>query len=158
MQFLQIIISGIAQGCIYGLIALGFVLIYKATETVSFAQGDLMMLGAFLGLALMTALSFPFWLAVVASIAARFVVLATEEKCVPKLGTRCPIPIEVVPFATSTVARRLEALGARPVLRVGPAALAGRDDRVCSAGADRSLARGAGRDAENGRHGADVWR
>ena len=47
MQFLQLVISGIAQGCIYGLIALGFVLIYKATETVSFAQGDLMMLGAF---------------------------------------------------------------------------------------------------------------
>jgi branched-chain amino acid transport system permease protein len=51
VQFLQLVISGIAQGCIYGLIALGFVLIYKATETVSFAQGELMMLGAFLGLA-----------------------------------------------------------------------------------------------------------
>ena len=47
MQELQVIFSGIAQGCIYGLIALGFVLIYKATETVSFAQGELMMLGAF---------------------------------------------------------------------------------------------------------------
>ena len=68
MQFLQIIISGIAQGCIYGLIALGFVLIYKATETVSFAQGDLMMVGAFIGLACMTFLGLPFWLAVPASI------------------------------------------------------------------------------------------
>ncbi|HOM14221.1 MAG TPA: branched-chain amino acid ABC transporter permease, partial [Rubrivivax sp.] len=56
MQLLQLIISGAAQGCIYGLIALGFVLIYKATETVSFAQGDLMMLGAFGGLVLMTLL------------------------------------------------------------------------------------------------------
>ena len=52
VQFVQLVISGIAQGCIYGLIALGFVLIYKATETVSFAQGELMMLGAFCGLAL----------------------------------------------------------------------------------------------------------
>ena len=69
MQFLQIIISGIAQGCIYGLIALGFVLIYKATETVSFAQGDLMMVGAFIGLACMTFLGLPYWLAVPASIA-----------------------------------------------------------------------------------------
>jgi branched-chain amino acid transport system permease protein len=68
VQFLQLVISGIAQGCIYGLIALGFVLIYKATETVSFAQGELMMLGAFAGLACMTMLSFPFWLAVIASI------------------------------------------------------------------------------------------
>ena len=70
MQLLQIIISGIAQGCIYGLIALGFVLIYKATETVNFAQGELMMLGAFCGLALMTVLGFPFWLAVLSAIAA----------------------------------------------------------------------------------------
>ena len=70
MQFLQLVISGVAQGCIYGLIALGFVLIYKATETVSFAQGDLMMLGAFLGLVSMTMLGFPFWIAVIASIAA----------------------------------------------------------------------------------------
>ncbi len=69
MIFLQLLISGIAQGCIYGLIALGFVLIYKGTETVSFAQGDLMMLGAFGGLACMTVLGFPFWLAVICAIA-----------------------------------------------------------------------------------------
>ncbi len=70
MQVLQLLVSGIAQGCIYGLIALGFVLIYKATETVSFAQGELMMLGAFVGLALVAALGFPFWLAVLAAILA----------------------------------------------------------------------------------------
>ncbi len=70
MQFVQLVISGIAQGCIYGLIALGFVLIYKATETVSFAQGELMMLGAFCGLACMTFFGFPFWLSVLSSIAA----------------------------------------------------------------------------------------
>ena len=68
MQLLQLLISGVAQGCIYGLIALGFVLIYKATETVSFAQGDLMMVGAFGGLAAMTVLGFPFWLSVPAAI------------------------------------------------------------------------------------------
>ena len=70
MQFVQLVISGIAQGCIYGLIALGFVLIYKATETVSFAQGELMMLGAFGGLAGMTMFGFPYWLAIVSSILA----------------------------------------------------------------------------------------
>jgi branched-chain amino acid transport system permease protein len=70
VQFLQLVISGIAIGCIYGLIALGFVLIYKATETVSFAQGDLMMLGAFGGLAGMTMLGFPFWAAALAAIIA----------------------------------------------------------------------------------------
>jgi len=70
VQFVQLLISGVSQGCIYGLIALGFVLIYKATETVSFAQGELMMLGAFCGLGLMTVLGFPFWLAVPATLVA----------------------------------------------------------------------------------------
>ena len=60
MQFLQLMISGVSQGCIYGLIALGFVLIYKGTETVSFAQGELMILGAFAGLACMSTMGFPF--------------------------------------------------------------------------------------------------
>jgi branched-chain amino acid transport system permease protein len=70
LQVFQVLISGIAQGCIYGLIALGFVLIYKATEAVSFAQGDLMMLGAFLGLAGLTALGLPFWIVVPSAILA----------------------------------------------------------------------------------------
>jgi branched-chain amino acid transport system permease protein len=81
-------ISGAAQGCIYGLIALGFVLIYKATETVSFAQGELMMLGAFCGLASMTMLGFPFWLSVLAAIAAMalFGVLLERVVIRPILG------------------------------------------------------------------------
>ncbi len=48
MDILQLLISGLANGCVYGLIALGFVLIYKATEAVNFAQGDFMMFGAFI--------------------------------------------------------------------------------------------------------------
>ena len=88
MQFLQLVISGIAQGCIYGLIALGCVLIYKATETVSFAQGDLMMLGAFAGLAGMTMLGFPFWLAVISAIGAMALLGLVTERLVirPILG------------------------------------------------------------------------
>lgn len=52
MSSFQLLVSGLAQGCVYGLIALGFVLIYKATEQVNFAQGDFMMLGAFFVIAL----------------------------------------------------------------------------------------------------------
>ena len=70
LQALQIVISGVAQGCIYGLIALGLVLIYKTTETVSFAHGELMMLGAFAGFGFMTLLGLPFWLAFVATVVA----------------------------------------------------------------------------------------
>ncbi len=40
MDFLQLIISGLANGCVYGLIALGFVLIYKASSTFNSAQAD----------------------------------------------------------------------------------------------------------------------
>ena len=70
MQFLHLVVSSISQGCIDGLITLGFVLIYKATGTVSFAQGELMMLGSFFGLACLTVLGFRYWVAVVSAIAA----------------------------------------------------------------------------------------
>ncbi|MFP8778548.1 branched-chain amino acid ABC transporter permease [Hydrogenophaga sp. RWCD_12] len=88
MQLLQLLIGGVAQGCIYGLIALGFVLIYKATETVSFAQGDLMMVGAFGGLLTMTLLGFPFWLAVPAAVLGMGVFGVVVERLVvrPILG------------------------------------------------------------------------
>jgi ribose 5-phosphate isomerase A len=54
---------------------------------------------------------------VVAHAAARFVVLVTPEKRVERLGSRAPIPIEVVPFALTPVRLALEALGGRPALR-----------------------------------------
>ncbi|MDF1601745.1 branched-chain amino acid ABC transporter permease [Mesorhizobium sp. YIM 152430] len=68
---LQLIVSGLANGCVYGLIAMGFVLIYKATEAVNFAQGDFMMLGAFicLGLTNPQFMGLPFWVSVPIAIA-----------------------------------------------------------------------------------------
>ena len=47
-KLLQLIIIGTALGAIYGLLALGFTLVYKATRVFNFAQGDLMMLGAYI--------------------------------------------------------------------------------------------------------------
>jgi len=67
---------------------------------------------------------------VVASIAKRFVVLVTEEKRVDRLGTRCPIPIEVVPFAVPTVTRRLERLGVKPVRRLDAQGIAYETDNA----------------------------
>jgi branched-chain amino acid transport system permease protein len=71
LDVLQLLVSGLANGCVYGLIALGFVLIYKATEAVNFAQGDFMMLGAFVTLGLTNAqyMDLPFWLAAPLAIA-----------------------------------------------------------------------------------------
>jgi len=88
VTFLQVLISGVSLGCIYALIALGFVLIYKATETVNFAQGELMMLGAFAGLALMEVAQLPFVVAVALAIAAMaaFGVLLERVAIRPILG------------------------------------------------------------------------
>ena len=69
MELLQVLITGLGQGCLYGLIALGFVLIYKATEIVNFAQGDLLMLGAFFAVTYVGILGLPFWLAFLLTIA-----------------------------------------------------------------------------------------
>ncbi|HPA88781.1 MAG TPA: branched-chain amino acid ABC transporter permease, partial [Quisquiliibacterium sp.] len=74
MEILQLTIAGVAIGCIYALIALGFVLIYKATEVVNFAQGDVMMLGAFVAFTFAGLWQFPFWLAVIFAIAVLAVV------------------------------------------------------------------------------------
>ena len=88
MAFVQLLISGISLGCIYALIALGFVLIYKATETVNFAQGELMMLGAFGGLILMTVLGWTFWLAAPVAVVCMFAFGVGLERAVirPILG------------------------------------------------------------------------
>jgi branched-chain amino acid transport system permease protein len=61
-RLLQLVVNGAAAGCIYGLIALGFVLIYKATEMVNFAQGDVMMLGGFVAFSLIAQFHLPYWL------------------------------------------------------------------------------------------------
>lgn len=65
---------------------------------------------------------------VVAFEADRFVVLVTPEKLVPRLGTRTPIPIEVVPFASPSASRHLKAIGGRPAVRKDAAGLPYRTD------------------------------
>ncbi|WP_163851349.1 branched-chain amino acid ABC transporter permease [Pseudooceanicola aestuarii] len=88
MAIIQVLVSGIALGCVYALIALGFVLIYKATETVNFAQGELMMLGAMLCVILMRVMGLPFWMAAMASVVAMAGVGALTERVMirPVLG------------------------------------------------------------------------
>ena len=46
-QFLSLLLNGLSLGAIYALIALGFVIIFKASEVVSFTQGSLLLLGAY---------------------------------------------------------------------------------------------------------------
>ncbi len=65
----QLALGGIAQGCGYALIAIGFVFIYRATEIVNFAHGELMMLGAFVIFTFAQIFGFNFWLSVIMGIA-----------------------------------------------------------------------------------------
>ncbi|MBL7177170.1 MAG: branched-chain amino acid ABC transporter permease [Desulfobacteraceae bacterium] len=68
MIFLQYLIVGILTGGIYGLIGVGLVIIYKATDVFNFAVGTLMTLGALICVSLITQLHLPFWLAVPATL------------------------------------------------------------------------------------------
>lgn len=56
---LQLLFNGVAIGCIYALIAFGFVLIYNAVGAVNFAQGDLLMVGSYLGVLGVVGLGWP---------------------------------------------------------------------------------------------------
>src|SRR4029079_4199300 len=88
LDFVQQLVSGIALGCVYGLIALGFVLVYKATEVVNFAQGDLMMLGGFFAFTFIGMLGLNYWLGFAGAVIcmALFVMLADRVVVRPILG------------------------------------------------------------------------
>ena len=70
---LQLLFTGLGVGSIYALVALGFVLIYRATNVVNFAQGDFAMLGAFSMVVLCIGLQLPYWLAILITLAAMLV-------------------------------------------------------------------------------------
>ena len=108
---LQLIFGGISQGCIYGLIALGFVLIYKATETISFAQGELMMVGAFGALLLTKFLGFSYGFAVLAAVVALALIGLMLERMVirPVLG-QTSLAIVLITLGLGYVARGLIAM------------------------------------------------
>lgn len=69
MILLQQIVNGIAMGSIYALVAVGFVLIYKATDVINFAQGDIMMFGAFVAFTFVNVLHVPFLMAILLTLA-----------------------------------------------------------------------------------------
>src|SRR5260370_18168288 len=61
-QFLsQLVVNGLVVGTLYGVVAMSFVLIYKATQVVNFAQGELLLVGAWVCWALLTRYQVPFW-------------------------------------------------------------------------------------------------
>jgi len=63
--FIRLVVSGLVIGSIYGLIALGYSLIYKSSGLMNFAQGDMLTIGAFLGMTFYKMLKIPFLISVV---------------------------------------------------------------------------------------------
>jgi len=62
-NLLDLLIAGLATGAIYAIVAVGFTLLWQTSQTINFAQGEFVMLPAFLMLAAMH-VGMPFWLAI----------------------------------------------------------------------------------------------
>ena len=59
--FLQLMINGVVVGSIYALVAMGFVIIFKSTSVLNFAQGEFLLVGAYLSLVLLVRYKIPFY-------------------------------------------------------------------------------------------------
>ena len=78
--FLQLLITGVSIGCVYALAALGFVLIYKASRVINFAQGELLAIGAFVVYGLTVWAGLNIWLSLLIALAFSFLFgLAVER-------------------------------------------------------------------------------
>ena len=62
--FVALTVNGLAMGVIYALLAMGLILLIRAVGVMNFAQGDLLMLGAYITCWLTVDLELPFWLMV----------------------------------------------------------------------------------------------
>ncbi len=60
--FIQLLVTGLVLGSVYAMVALGFVLIYKSSSVINFAQGELVLIGAYMALWLTVSLHIPFLL------------------------------------------------------------------------------------------------
>ena len=107
-ELLQLLASGVVTGSIYALIAIGFVVVYKATGVINFATGELMMIGAFLAWTAMTVARAPFAAALVIAAAGAALVGALVQRFVlrPLMG-RPAISIIMVTIGLSAIFKGL---------------------------------------------------
>lgn len=86
--YIQLAISGLAIGAVYSLVALGMVLIFKSTGVFNIAQGELLLVGAFIGYTFSVQFGLPFWAAVLITLACAFLLgLVIERLCLrPMIG------------------------------------------------------------------------
>src|SRR3954467_11474171 len=104
-QFLiQLLVNGLVVGTLYGVVAMSFVLIYKATQVVNFAQGELLLIGAWVCWALLTKYQVPFWAGMPITLLFMFVFGIAIQIIVlrPMIGEPI-ISVIMVPIALSEV-------------------------------------------------------
>ena len=109
-QFFALLLSnGILIGLMYSLIALGFVLVYKATDAINFAQGEFVMIAGFVVVGFLISYGAPLWLSLVAALLAMIAFgFGLERAMLRKLIGR---PIIAVVMATIGLAAVLRGLG-----------------------------------------------
>jgi branched-chain amino acid transport system permease protein len=96
-MLIKILVSGLVIGSIYGLIALGYSLIYKASGLMSFMQGDMLTLGAFLGYAFYGVLKIPFVISFCIVIVSMFLLgYGVEKGVINRLVKKGTLPIYTV--------------------------------------------------------------
>jgi len=108
-QFTFVLLTnGVLIGLMYSLIALGFVLIYKATDAINFAQGEFVMFAGFIAAGAAALAGLPFWIAALASIGGMVALGFGIERAVlrPLIGR----PIIAVVMATIGLAAVLQGL------------------------------------------------
>ena len=95
---LVLVVNGVMIGLMYALIALGFVLIYKATDAINFAQGEFVMFAGFIAAATGDLAGLPFWISALLAVLGMVVLGFGIERVVlrPLLGR----PIIAVIMAT----------------------------------------------------------
>ncbi len=87
-KFIQLTVSGLANGMVYALVALGFVIIYKASDVINFAQGELLLFGAYLAFAFIVQLGLPWTLGVLFTLLVAVLIGVLVERLVlrPLIG------------------------------------------------------------------------
>lgn len=106
--YLQLVINGLVVGSIYSLVALGFVIIYKATKVVNFAQGELVMVGAYICFSLTVQFQLPFLVAFLLTLVFSIIFgLAVERMILRPLIGEPIISVIMVTVGLSTVLRAL---------------------------------------------------
>ena len=69
-KFVQLTLTGLTTGAIYALVALGFVLIYKSSDVINFAQGEFLLVGAYLAYGLNAEVGLPWTIGVLLTLLA----------------------------------------------------------------------------------------